>query len=118
MNRMRISTSKFSLDFFFKILLFWTILQVFIICHDIASDLCFGLLTTNQYVLVYWPLCFDLCFGLLSHKACGILAPRPGIKPASSALESKVLTTGQPGSPQPRLLNYAKLVPGPQNCWR
>ena len=49
------------------------------------------------YVLVYWPLCFDLCFGLLSHKACGILAPRPGIKPASSTLESKVLTTGQPG---------------------
>ena len=61
---------------FFKILLFWTILKVFIICHDITSD---------------------LCFGLLSHKACEILAPSPGIKPASSALVSKVLTTVQPG---------------------
>ena len=32
-------------------------------------------------------------FGL---KACGILAPWPGIKPAP-ALEGKVLTTGPPG---------------------
>ena len=30
-------------------------------------------------------------------KAWGILAPLPGIKPASPALEGKVLTTGQPG---------------------
>ena len=42
------------------------------------------------------------CFSFLmswfsSHKACGILAPRPGIKPAPSALEGKVSTTGPPG---------------------
>ena len=34
-------------------------------------------------------------------KACGILAPWPGIEPAPFALEGEVLTTGPPGrSPQ------------------
>ena len=33
-------------------------------------------------------------FGL---EACGILAPRPGIEPAPSALEGEVITTGPPG---------------------
>ena len=37
--------------------------------------------------------------------ACGILVPRPGIEPASSALEGGFLTTGPPGkSLQYRLL--------------
>ena len=31
------------------------------------------------------------------HKACGILALRPGIKPIPPALEGEVLTTGPPG---------------------
>ena len=35
-----------------------------------------------------------LCFGF---KACGILAPRPGVKLAPLALEGDVLTTGLPG---------------------
>ena len=37
--------------------------------------------------------------GLISfgHKACGILTPPPGIKPAPHVLEGKVLTSGQPG---------------------
>ena len=39
------------------------------------------------------------CFVFFGHKACGILAPRPVIQPAPSALEGKVLTTGPPGSP-------------------
>ena len=33
-------------------------------------------------------------FGL---KACGILAPPPGIEPVPPALEGEVLTTGPPG---------------------
>ena len=36
-------------------------------------------------------------FPFFSHKACGIIAPQPGIKPAPSALEGEVLTTGPPG---------------------
>ena len=31
------------------------------------------------------------------YKACGILAPRPGVEPAPLALEGKVLTTGPLG---------------------
>ena len=33
-------------------------------------------------------------FGL---EACGILTPRPGIKPTPNPLEAEVLTTGPPG---------------------
>ena len=40
---------------------------------------------------------FFLFFG---HKACGILAPQPGIENAPSALEGEVLTTGPPGKSQ------------------
>ena len=32
--------------------------------------------------------------------ACGILAAQPGNEPIASALEGKVLTTGQPGRNQ------------------
>ena len=35
--------------------------------------------------------------GLSCPAACGILVPRPGIEPTSSALEGGVLTTGPPG---------------------
>ena len=35
-------------------------------------------------------------FCFFGHEACRILAPQPGIKPTLSALEGKVLTTGQP----------------------
>ena len=37
-------------------------------------------------------LCHVLVF--LAHKACGILAPRPGIEPTAPALEGEVFTTG------------------------
>ena len=40
-------------------------------------------------------LCFTFLF--FGHEACGILAPQPGIKSASLALEREVLTTGPPG---------------------
>ena len=41
-------------------------------------------------------------FWFFGHEACGILAPRPGIEPASPALEGEVLTTGPPGKSQMR----------------
>ena len=36
-------------------------------------------------------------FWVFGREACGILAPRPRIKPAPPALEGEVLTTGPPG---------------------
>ena len=36
-------------------------------------------------------------FWFFGIKACGNLAPQPGIKPALPALEGDVLTTGLPG---------------------
>ena len=36
-------------------------------------------------------------FWFFGYKACRILAPGLGIKPLSSAMEGKVLTTGPPG---------------------
>ena len=52
--------------------------------------------------------------GLSCSMACGILIPRAGIEPVSSALEGRFLTTGQPGkssktsyekSPSPRVFS-------------
>ena len=43
-------------------------------------------------------------------ETCGILAPRPGIEPASPALEGEVLTTGPPGkSLSSILLNNSRI---------
>ena len=39
-------------------------------------------------------------FWIFGPEACGILAPQPGIKSASSVLEGEVLTTGHQVSPQ------------------
>ena len=36
-------------------------------------------------------------FWFFGHKACGILAPQPGMEPATLGLEGEVLTTGLPG---------------------
>ena len=36
-------------------------------------------------------------FWFFAHRARGILAPQPGIKPAPTALEGKASTTGLPG---------------------
>ena len=41
--------------------------------------------------------CFCFMFQFFGHKACGILAPSPGIEPTSPALKSEVLTSGPPG---------------------
>ena len=55
----------------------WTIFKVFI-----------EFVTILLLFSVFW------FFGC---KACGILAPQPGIEPALPALEGEVLTTGPPG---------------------
>ena len=36
-------------------------------------------------------------FWFFGPKACGVLAPGPGIEPATPALEGRVLTTGPSG---------------------
>ena len=36
-------------------------------------------------------------FWFFGHKACGISAPQPGVKPTPTALEGEALSTGQPG---------------------
>ena len=46
--------------------------------------------------LLRYCFCFFM-FWFFGCKACGILAPRPGIKPSPPALEGEVLTTGPPG---------------------
>ena len=38
------------------------------------------------------------------HTACGILVPRPGIKPGPQQWKRQVLTTGLPGNPSSRFL--------------
>ena len=41
--------------------------------------------------------CFCFLFWFFGRKACGILAPRPGIEPSPPPLEGEVLTAGPPG---------------------
>ena len=44
-------------------------------------------------------------FWFFGPKACGILAPQPGMEPTPPALEGEVLTTGPPGKSQWLLFN-------------
>ena len=44
-----------------------------------------------------------VALGLSCLTVCRILVPQPGIKPESSALEVRVLTTGPPGKPPKKL---------------
>ena len=53
--------------------------------------------------LLQYHFCFTFWF--FGREACGILAPRPGIKPAPPALEGEALTTGPPGT---RFTNYVQ----------
>ena len=55
----------------------WTIFKVFI-----------------EFVTI---LLLSYMFWFFGLKACGILAPWPGVEPASPALEDEVLTTGPLG---------------------
>ena len=51
---------------------------------------------------LYWvcQVLLLFMFWIFGCKACGILAPQPGIIPTSFVLEGKVLTTGPPGKSQ------------------
>ena len=53
-------------------------------------------------LLLFYVLWFFFFFG---HKAPGILAPGPGIEPATPELEGEVLTTGPPGKSPHSLLH-------------
>ena len=44
-------------------------------------------------------------FWFFGHEVCWILAPQPGIKPALSALDSEISTTGLRGKSQKALCN-------------
>ena len=57
--------------------LMWTILKVFI-----------------EFVTIF---CFCFMFWFFGHKACGILAPWPGIEPAPPTVKGEVLISGPPG---------------------
>ena len=48
-------------------------------------------------------------FWFFGHKACGFLAPQPGIEPTFSALGGEVLATGQPGKSPIPILKVRKL---------
>ena len=50
-----------------------------------------------KVIIEFVTILLLFCFSFLGHKACGILAPRPGIRPAHTALEGEVLITGLPG---------------------
>ena len=71
----------------------------FIIFFDVDHFFKKSLLNLLQY-------CFCFMFWLVGCKACGILAPRPGIEPSPPALEGEVLTTGPPGK-SPASHSYA-----------
>ena len=67
---------------------FYMNMHVFLMCTFLKP-----LLSLLQYC--FCCLCSD--FFCLWDVACGILTPRPGIKPAPSVLQGKISTTGPPG---------------------
>lgn len=57
----------------------------------------FLMLAILKSVLTSLQFASCFIFWFWDHKACGILAPTPRIKPAAPAWEGKVFTTGHPG---------------------
>ena len=53
--------------------------------------------TTFKVLLNSLQYCFCCMFWFFGRQACGILATRPGIQPATPAVEGEVLTSGPPG---------------------
>ena len=51
----------------------------------------------NIYLFIWLCRALAAAHGLSCPTACGILDPRPGIEPASPALEGRFLITGPPG---------------------
>ena len=54
--------------------------------------------TIFKVIIEFVTILLLFCFSFLGHKACGILAPRPEIRPAHPAFEGGVLITGLPGT--------------------
>ena len=95
------SVASFFLFFFFlKIFIY-----LFIWLRRVLVAAC-GLLSSGVWALkhMHWGSVVVAC-GLSCPAACGILVPRPGIEPASPALEGGFLTTGPPGK-SPELLFF------------
>ena len=70
--------------------------QGFPFLHILTNICCMcSFLKSLPHLLQY---CFCFMFWFCVQEACGVLYPCPGIKPAPPALESKVLTSGLPGS--------------------
>ena len=61
-------------------------------------DTLFFFLILIEFVIVLLLLCMSWFLGL---KACGILAPQPGIEQVLPALDGKVLTSGPPWKSHP-----------------
>ena len=75
-------------------------------------------------MLQYWILYPFVFYGLAFwSKACGILAPRPGIEPVPSALEGDVLAPGPPGKSwlefhRNSFIERTLLAPGPLGSYQ
>ena len=70
-----------------------------------GGDPCFCFVLMWSIFKVFLNLlqyCFCFMFWFSGHEACGILAPQPGIKSTSPALEGKVLTTRPLGNRRAR----------------
>ena len=76
--------------------IFPTMWTPFSLCWSLCL-LLFVYLFIFKSLLNLLQYCFCSVFWFFSHKACGILAPRPGIEPTPPALEGKVLINGPPG---------------------
>ena len=74
----------FFIFYFFNLILFLNLKH----CISFAKPFLKSLLNLLEYYF---------CFRFFGHKACEILAPRPGMELTSAALEREVLTIGSPG---------------------
>ena len=95
-----------SLSFFNKKYLFIWLCWALAAAHGIFIAACgifrCGIWASLSSFGPWIPGCADLYFaapGLSCLAACGILVPQAGIRPESSALEGRFLTTGPPGKP-------------------
>ena len=85
--------------FFFNILFLYFLAALCVSCG--TQDLS---LWHVGFSLVWRTSSVVVAHGLSCHVACGILVPRPGIEPASPALEGGFFTTGPPGKSLVKLI--------------
>ena len=67
--------------------------------HCLRISLSFFFFNVGHFkvCIEFVTICLCFIFWFWGHKACGILAPTPRIKPAAPAWEGKVFTNGHPG---------------------